>query len=398
MSEQSEWTKRGQQVLMNTYQRGERVFTHGKGAWITNAEGQEFLDFVSGIATNVIGHADSGLAQAIYQQAKTLIHTSNLYWNQPAIELAEALVNLSSLEKAFFANSGTEANEGAIKLARKWGQAIKGESATEIITMKHSFHGRTFAALSATGQPEMHQNIGPMLTGFKYVPFNDVTALKSTINQNTCAILVEIIQGEGGINIIAPDFIKALMEIQQEHNVLIMIDEVQTGMGRTGTLFAYQNTDLKPDIITLAKGLGGGFPIGAILAKESIAQYFGIGSHGTTFGGNPLATAAGKYIVEEIQEKDLLANVQLKHDYLMQQLKLLQTQTNIIKDIRGWGLLLGLELDVPVADVIQSAYTNGLLVTSSKHNVLRLLPPLNVNTIEIDVFIERLAKTLSQLN
>ena len=220
----------------------------------------------------------------------------------------------------------------------------------------------------------MHQNIGPMLTGFKYVPFNDVTALKSTINQNTCAILVEIIQGEGGINIIAPDFIKALMEIQQEHNVLIMIDEVQTGMGRTGTLFAYQSTDLKPDIITLAKGLGGGFPIGAILAKESIAQYFDIGSHGTTFGGNPLATAAGKYIVEEIQEKDLLANVQLKHDYLMQQLKLLQTQTNIIKDIRGWGLLLGLELDVPVADVIQSAYTNGLLVTSSKHNVLRLFP------------------------
>lgn len=393
--------KRGEAVLMNTYKRDEKVLVSGKQSWVTDADGKEYLDFVSGIATNVLGHADEGLVAAITNQAKTLIHTSNLYWTLPSIELAEALVEVSGLTKVFFANSGTEANEGAIKLARKWGIETKGASAVEIITMQQSFHGRTMASLTATGQEEMHQGFGPIVPGFNYVPFNDNQALINAVTPNTCAILLEVIQGEGGINLMSESFIETVNQIQKEANVLVLIDEIQTGIGRTGSMFAFQDTSLQPDIMTLAKGLGGGFPIGAILATDTVAKHFGISAHGSTFGGNPLATAAGLYIIKAIQERDLLANVQDQSDYLVEKLTNLQQIFPAIKEIRGKGLLIGLELDMPVTEVIQLAYEKGLLVTSSKHNVLRILPPLNVSNQEIDYFetiFKAILKELSEKN
>lgn len=390
--------KRGEAVLMNTYKRDEKVLVSGKQAWVTADDGKDYLDFVSGIATNVLGHADEGLVEAITQQAKQLIHTSNLYWTLPGIELAEALVEVSGLAKVFFANSGTEANEGAIKLARKWGFEAKGESAIEIITMQQSFHGRTIASLTATGQKEMHHGFGPVVPGFNYVPFNDAQALKHALTSNTCAILLEVIQGEGGINLMSDAFIETVNQIQKEANVLILIDEIQTGMGRTGSMFAFQQTSLQPDIITLAKGLGGGVPIGAVLATEATAKHFGLSAHGSTFGGNPLATAAGLYIVKAIKELDLLANVQQQSRYLVEKLTSLQQSFPVIKEIRGKGLLIGIELDVPVTEVIRLAYEQGLLVTSSKHNVLRILPPLNVTKREMDYFLTIFKSVLEKLS
>lgn len=390
--------KRGEAVLMNTYKRDEKVLVSGKQAWVTDADGKDYLDFVSGIATNVLGHADEGLVAAITDQAKKLIHTSNLYWTLPGIELAEALVEASGLAKVFFANSGTEANEGAIKLARKWGVDTKGASAIEIISMQQSFHGRTIASLTATGQEEMHQGFGPVVPGFNYVPFNDEQALKNAVTPNTCAILLEVIQGEGGINLMSESFIETVNQIQKEANVLVIIDEIQTGMGRTGSMFAFQQTQLQPDVITLAKGLGGGVPIGAIIATEVTAEHFGISAHGSTFGGNPLATAAGLYIIKAIQECDLLANVQKQSHYLVEKLINLQQSFPAIKEIRGKGLLIGIELGVPVTEVIHLAYEKSLLVTSSKHNVLRILPPLNVTEQEIDYFETIFKSILEELS
>lgn len=375
---------RGEQVLMNTYKRGDKVMTEGKQAYIKDIDGKEYLDFISGIATNVLGHADSGFVEALKQQADKLIHTSNLFWNVPSIELAELIVKWSVLDKVFFANSGAEANEGAIKLARKWGRENKGDEAYEIISMKESFHGRTLATLTATGQEEMHQPFKPTMPGFRYVPFNDSAALEAAVNENTAALIFEVIQGEGGINIISDEFIQTINRIQADKNVLVIIDEIQTGIGRTGNMFAFQATDLQPDIITLAKGLGGGIPIGAMVASDKTAKHFGPGDHGTTFGGNPFAAAAGLYILKTIEEQNLLDNVLKQSNRLREKLEQLKDKYASIKEVRGKGLLMGLELTVPVQEVVDKAYENGLLVTSSKHNVLRILPPLNVTSEQIN--------------
>ncbi len=386
------WIELGENVLMNTYSRGEKLFVEGKGTYIRDMEGREYLDFISGIATNVLGHADEGLVDAIHQQAKTLMHTSNLFWNAPSIELAEKLVRHSGLDKVFFANSGTEANEGAIKLARKWGREAKTAETIEIITMNESFHGRTLGALAATGQPDMHKDFSPSLAGFKYVPFNDARALEEAADEKTCAILIETIQGEGGVNPISPEFVETLNRLQKEKKLLLIIDEIQTGMGRTGHWFSYQSMDLNPDIITLAKGLGGGFPIGAIVAKDEVAEHFGPGDHGTTFGGNPLATAAGNYVVETIEKEHLLQNVQQRSEQLVAGLEELKESYPVVTGIKGKGLLIGLKVDRPVSDVVKACYDNQLLVVNAKDNVLRLLPPLNVSKEEIDEGLEILEK------
>lgn len=387
----------GENVWMNTYNRGEKLFVEGQGTYLTDIEGKTFLDFISGIATNTLGHANPGLVEAISKQAGTLMHTSNLFWNQPSIELAEKLVKHSNLDKVFFSNSGSESNEGAIKLARKWGKETKAADAIEIVTMNESFHGRTMGSLAATGQTDMHKHFTPTLTGFTYVPFNDSNALEEAIGEKTCAILLETIQGEGGVNPIQPEFVATIKKLQKEKNILLIIDEIQTGMGRTGTWFSYQNVDLDPDIITLAKGLGGGFPIGAILAKKAIADHFGPGDHGTTFGGNHLATAAGNYIVDAILEEDLLENVAKRNAQLIAGLEKLKETYQLIETIKGKGLLIGLKLSVPVKEFVDKSYEKGLLVVNAKDNVVRLLPPLNVSEAEIEECLTILNQVFQEL-
>ena len=389
---------RGENVLMNTYSRGDKLFVEGQGIYLKDLAGKRYLDFVSGIATNTLGHAQPGLVEMISKQAGTLMHTSNLFWNQPSIELAEKLVELSYLDKVFFSNSGSESNEGAIKLARKWGKETKTADAIEIITMNDSFHGRTMGSLAATGQADLHRNFTPTLSGFKYVPFNDSEALEEAVDEKTCAILLETIQGEGGVNPIQPEFVATINKLQKEKNILLIIDEIQTGMGRTGAWFSYQTMDLDPDIITLAKGLGGGFPIGAFLAKDDVASHFGPGDHGTTFGGNPLATAAGNFIVDSILEENLLENVSKRNEQLVAGLEKLKGDYQILESFKGRGLLIGLKLTHPVQEVVDKSFANGLLVVSAKDNVVRLLPPLNVSEAEIEECLTILNKVFQELS
>lgn len=398
MEQKTEWTKRGQNVLMDAYQRGDKVMTSGQGAYITDVDGKHYLDFISGIAVNALGHANPSMVEALTHQGQTLIHTSNLFWNQPSIEVAEQLTALSGLDKVFFANSGAEVNEGAIKLARKWGRETKNdEHAIEIITLSNSFHGRTLATLTATGQPEMHQKFTPLIPGFRYVDLNDSKALRETVTDKTCAIMIEVIQGEGGINAVSPEFVSTLKELQQSQDVLIIIDEIQTGIARTGTLFAYEQFDLKPDIVTLAKGLGGGLPIGALLATDEVASHFKPGDHGTTFGGNPLATACAKVILDTIKQDHLLDNVKHRSEQLVAGLNQIKADFNSIKDVRGLGLLVGIQFNQAVDSIIQSCYKEGLLVTSAKGNVIRFMPPLNVKAEEIDEGLAILKRVLNNL-
>ena len=392
----NEQIARGEQVLMNTYNRGEKLLVKGEGTYVTDAEGRNFLDFISGIATNTLGHANPGLVAALQKQASQLMHTSNLFWNEPSIDLAEKLVAHSGLDKVFFANSGSEANEGAIKLARKWGKETKSADAIEMITMNESFHGRTMGALAATGQEALHKNFTPTLTDFKYVPFNDSEALKQAVDGKTCAILLETIQGEGGVNAISPAFVDTIQSLQQEKNILLVIDEIQTGMGRIGAMFSYQHFGLNPDIITLAKGLGGGFPIGAFLAKNAVASHFQPGDHGTTFGGNPLATAAGNYILDTLVKDHLLENVNTRSLQLKTGLEKLQEHYSNLEAIKGTGLLIGLKLGLPVKDFVDKSYEKGLLVASAKDNVVRLLPPLNVSEGEIEEGLSLLAEVFEE--
>lgn len=392
----------GNAALFNTYNRGDKIFVSGKGAYLTHNDGDEYLDFVSGIATNILGHANKKIIDAVTAQASTLMHTSNIYWNKPSIELADKLVNYKgagSLAKVFFSNSGAEANEGALKLARKYGREVNGENCTEIITLTDSFHGRTMATLSVTGQPDMHKDFQPLLPGAKYVPLNDSEALRDAADDNTCAVLVETIQGEGGINFLSGEFIQTLKELQ-DNGLLLLIDEVQTGMGRTGTLYSFEQFGLEPDIVTLAKGLGGGFPIGAFMATDKVAAHFKPGDHGTTLGGNPLGTAVGSAIFDEIMDAGLLHNVEARAKELKAGLQKIADETGSIAEIKGLGLLIGVEFkdDVEAADVLAACYHEKLLVVTAKHNVVRLLPPLNVTAAEIDEALKKFGAAVEQVS
>lgn len=375
---------RGQKVSMHTFNRGDKVMVEGHGSYITDADGTSYLDFVSGIAVNALGHTADMMVETIQQQSQTLIHTSNLYWNTSVIEASEKLVKASGLDKVFFSNSGAEANEAAIKLARKWGRENKGEQAIDIVTIKQSFHGRTIATLSATGQKSMHVDFGPNVQGFSYAELNNIADLQEKITANTCAIMLEVIQGEGGIHAVSDEFVAAIKAIREDKNVLVIIDEIQTGIGRTGTMFAFQQFGIEPDIMTLAKGLGGGIPIGATLAKEEVANYFKPGDHGTTLGGNPLATACALTILETIESSDILDNVKARSKQLEAGLRMLQEKHSYIGDVRVYGLLTGVELSIDVNKVIEACYNNHLLVLSAKGNVLRILPSLNVSSEEIE--------------
>lgn len=379
---------------MNTFTRYPIVFQHGEGCTLYDIDGNAYTDFLAGIAVNTLGYAHAGFTKSILYQCSELIHCSNLFYTQPQSELAHILVESSAADRVFFANSGAEANEGAIKLARMFFYK-RGMHKYEIITASNSFHGRTLATLTATGQEKYHATMSPLPPGFITVPFNDIKAIESAITKNTCAIMIEPIQGEAGIIEANMDYMIKLHRLCKANNILLIFDEIQTGIGRTGKLFAYEHYGVEPDIFTLAKGLGGGIPIGAVLAKEDVAAAFEPGDHGTTFGGNALACSAGAFIVKTLLEEDgkLIEECAIKGDYFKDRLINLQYKfPDIVKDVRGKGLMLGLELysGIEANDVVKSTLDMGLIINCTGDNTLRFVPPLIISTDEIDKLITAL--------
>jgi acetylornithine/N-succinyldiaminopimelate aminotransferase len=390
-----EITADGQKYVMNTYGRLNLSIVKGKGAYVWDADGKEYLDFVSGIAVNNVGHCHPKVVEAVANQAKNLFHCSNLYWIEPQVQLAKILVENSVFDKVFFCNSGAEANESAIKLARKYAKKHGGEDKYEIITMKQSFHGRTLATLTATGQEKFQKGFAPLPAGFTYAPFNDLEAVKRAVGPHTCAVMLEPVQGEGGVLPGEDAFIKGVRKLCDENNLLFIVDEVQCGLGRTGKLFAYQHYEVEPDIMTLAKALGGGAPIGAMLAKDHVAEGFQPGDHASTFGGNPLVTAAGVAALTVILEEDLVHNAATMGEYLSCKLEGLKHKFNFIKEIRGKGLLLGMECEKEVAGIISACLEKGLLLISAGPKVLRFLPPLNITFQQVDQAVGILEEVLA---
>lgn len=367
---------------MNNYGRFPIAMVKGKGSYVWDANNKQYLDMVGGIATCSLGHCPEAVLTVLKNQAQTLWHVSNLYWIPPQVELAEKLTASSGLDKAFFCNSGAEANEAAIKLARKYFYRKKQANKTEIIAFEHSFHGRTMGALTATGQTKYHEGFGPLVPGFKYVEYNNLPAVEQAITDNTCAIIVEPIQGEGGIHPADPTFLRSLRRICDQAGILLIFDEVQCGIGRTGTLFAYQQYGVTPHILTLAKGLGSGFPIGAMLATAEVATGFAPGDHAATFGGNPLATAVANQVIDIINQEEFLKGVKEKGQQLREGIQKINEPR--IKEIRGRGLLIGVEFTAEVKELINICMKKGLLVVGAGTHVVRFVPPLTINQTEIN--------------
>ena len=380
--------------VMATYRRYPLALIRGRGTKVWDADGREYLDFLAGIAVCSLGHCHPLVSHAIAEQAKTLMHVSNLYYIEPQAKLAALLTEKSFADRVFFCNSGAEANEAAIKLARRYAREIQKIEMPEIITMEKSFHGRTMATLSATGQEKIQTGYQPLLAGFRYVPFGDSSAVARAVNENTCAVMVEPIQGEGGVNVPASGYLQELRRICDDHNLLLILDEVQCGMGRTGRLFAYQHEGIEPDVMTLAKALGAGFPIGAMLASQKAADVFGPSSHASTFGGNPLACSAALAVLQALDTDDVLGNCKKMGNCLRGRLARLKESKKSISEIRGLGLMVGVELTVPVADVIDRCRERGVLVGPAGEKTLRLTPPLVVTETDIDRLVEVLEEVL----
>ncbi len=385
--------REAERVLMPTYAPSPISIVRGRGSRVYDLEGREYLDFVAGIAVNTLGHAHPDLVAAIQKQAQHLLHASNLYYTEPQVKLAKALVDHSFAKKVFFCNSGAEANEAAIKLSRRYAHQKHGPDRYEIITMLNSFHGRTMATLTATGQEKVQKGFEPLLPGFKYVPLNDLPELEKALSAKTAAVMLELVQGEGGVHVADRTYLKSLRELCRQHDVLLVFDEVQTGMGRTGTLFAYEQLGVHPDIMTLAKGLGGGVPIGACLATDEVAAAFSPGAHASTFGGNPLACAAALAVLRVLLEGRVLEQSRRMGDYLAKGLLDLKDRLHIVKDVRGLGLLQGMELTIEGKPVVDDCLARGLLINCTMERVLRFVPPLIIAQHEID----RLLDTLSQI-
>lgn len=385
-----ELIEQSSKYLCFTYNRYPIVFSKGKGCKLWDVDGKEYLDFVAGLAVCNLGHCHPNVVAAIKEQAERLIHVSNYYHNEPMIELARLLCENSFAEKVFFCNSGAEANEAAIKLARKYAKENLGPEKFEIITMLKSFHGRTMATITATGQERFHKGFEPLLEGFKYVPYNDLEALRGAISEKTCAIMIEPVQGEGGVNIPSKEYMQGLRRLCDEKNILLIFDEVQTGIGRTGKLFAYEYFGIVPDIMTLAKGLANGVPIGAMLTKDRFTGAFVPGAHASTFGGNPLATAAAVAVLKTIKKDEVLKNCNIVSGYLINRLKELQKGFDFINDVRGMGLLIGMELSFDAGDIVKKCMDKGLLINYTNGNVLRFITPLIVTEDEVDILISAL--------
>lgn len=394
----AEWIDKADKYIMKTYGRYPLVPVRGEGCYLWDADGRRYLDFLAGVAVNNLGHCHPRVVAALQKQAAELIHCSNFYHIPQQIELAELLCTHSFADRGFFCNSGAEANEAAIKLARKYSREKFGPDRYEIITAFSSFHGRTMATVSATGQEKVQKFFDPLLHGFRYVPFDDAEALRNAISPATCAVMLEPIQGEGGIVVPSPDYLREVKRICEENDLLLIFDEVQVGMGRTGKVFAHEHYGVAPDIMTLAKALAGGAPIGTMLAREEIAGFFGPGTHGSTFGGNPLVTAAGIAAIHAVLEEGILENAREMGEYLIGRLEQLKTKFAFIVEVRGIGLMIGAELSIPGADIVKAALTQGLLLNVAQDRVLRFLPPLTVGKSEIDEMLGILEGILEKVN
>ena len=373
--------------FINTFTRQPIVLDHGEGVKVTDIDGNEYVDMFAGIAVNALGHNHPKLVKAIQDQAEKLIHISSIYYNEPALIYAKRLVEKTSFDRIFYANSGAEANEGAIKLA------IKYTGKSEVISTVESFHGRTIMTLAATGHEHYHEPFKCILPkGFINVPYNDIEAIKEAITENTAAIIVEPIQGEGGVNVPDADYLKEIQKICNEKDIVFIVDEVQTGFGRCGTLFAHELFDVKPDIMTMAKGIGGGVPMGAILATEKVAGAFVPGDHGTTFGGGPLVAAAANAVLDAFEEENILDNVNEVGEYFISELKKLDK--DVIADVRGKGLMVGVELTKPGAEYVDKLREAGFLINCTADKVLRFVPPLIITKADIDEFVKALDEIL----
>lgn len=391
----SGYVELGQKYIMNSYNRFPIVITHAEDVYVYDETGKKYLDMCAGIAVNALGYSHQGLIEALTKQMNKLIHISNLYYIPQQIEAAKLLVENSIFDKVFFCNSGAEANEAALKLAKKYGKS-KNENKTKVITMKHSFHGRTYGALSATGQTKYQKNFMPVMEGFYYADYNDIDSLKALIDENTCAVLLEVIQGEGGIIPGDQAYLKEVEALCKQYDALLMIDEVQTGIGRTGTLFAFENFDIKPDVISLAKGLGSGVPIGAMLCSAK-ADVFVPADHASTFGGNPLATTAANVVVSELIENHLLDHVKEVGAYLESELYKLKEDFAVIKEVRGMGLMQGIALHVAPKDLVNKCIEKGMLVVGAGEDVVRFVPPLIITKEQIDDAIQILREALQTI-
>ena len=386
--------KKTDNFVFQTYQRQGKAFVKGKGVFLWDEDGKKYTDFLAGIAVCSLGHCHPKITQAINSQASTLVHVSNLFYTMPQADLASKLCEKGFADRVFFANSGAEANEAAIKLSRRYFQKKGEKNRFKIITMEQSFHGRTMATLSATGQDKIKEGFYPLLKGFSYVPFNDIDALKNEIDETVCAIMLEPVQGEGGIIPADPDYLKAVRELCNDKGILLIFDEIQCGMGRCGTLFAHELYGVMPDIMTLAKALGNGLPIGAMLAAKDAATGFDYGSHATTFGGTPLATAAALEVVNIISDKKFLDQVCQKSQYFKDELEMLKEKHSRVVAVRGKGLLLGLEVDKDAAFFVGQLLKKGFIINGIQDKILRFAPPLIIEEKEIDRLISALDSLL----
>jgi len=391
--------EQGREYLLGTYSQVPVVFSSGEGCTLTDTEGKEYLDFVGGIAVNALGYGDKGLTKALNGVLDSgLLHCSNLYYNNQAIEAAKAICTLAGMDKVFFCNSGAEANEAALKLSRKFGHRSS-PARTRVITMVDSFHGRTYGSVAATGQAKYHQNFDPLPQGFQYALFNDLGSVEALISEHTCAILVEPIQGEGGVVPATKAFLQGLRELCDKHDLLLIYDEVQCGMGRSGKPFAWQLYEVKPDVITLAKALAGGVPCGAMLTSERASDIFSPGDHASTFGGNALAMAGVCEMTHRLSETGLCNEVSEKGAYLRSKLEQLVTKyPDTCKAVRGFGLMNGMVLSTPPREVVEACFAKGLLVLSAGSDVLRFVPPLVISKDEIDVAVTIVDEVLATLN
>ncbi len=389
--------QQSQTHICQTYNRHDLALARGSGCYLWDQEGRQYLDFVAGIAVCNLGHSPPELARVLYEQAQELVHVSNLYYTEPQVRLAESLTSLCFADKVFFCNSGAEANEAAIKLARKYSQDRYGPGRYGIITMKNSFHGRTLATLSATGQEKIQEGFEPLVDGFRYVDFNRLESVAETIDETTCGLLLEPIQGEGGVRVPDADYLAGLRELCAKNDVLLIYDEIQVGMGRTGKLFSHQYEGVAPDIMTLAKALANGIPIGAMLTTDEVAAAFTPGSHASTFGGTPLVSAVAHEVLRQISRDSFLGSVRSVGDYFKDRLLALQKKYPFVREVRGRGLILGMELEFPGGEIVAQCQKRGVLINCTAEKVLRFLPPLIVTSEEVDSLIETLDDVLGQI-
>ncbi|MBO6304251.1 MAG: acetylornithine transaminase [Selenomonadaceae bacterium] len=396
MSKEQEVFEQDSKDYLPVFNRYKIVLEKGEGVYLYDTTGKKYLDFLGGIAVNVLGHGYKPLVDAVSKQAAKLIHCSNLYYTEAQASAATKLVKLSGLNRAFFCNSGAEANEGAIKLARKYAHGIA-EDKEEIITAWESFHGRTIATLTATGQPKYQEGFGPLPKGFSYVHYNDIKELEEKISDKTAAVMLETIQGEGGVYTPKDDYLKKVRALCDKHNALLILDEIQAGIGRSGKFFAYEKYGVKPDIVTLAKGLAGGVPIGAFIATEKVATAFHAGDHGTTFGGNPLACSAANVVLDTVPTESFLKNVQEVGRYFKEKLLDLQKKyPTAIKEVRGEGLILGAELNFEGREIVNEVLKKGAIINCTAGNVLRFIPPLIIQKSDVDEVIRLLDEVLAK--